>query len=858
VTEPPAREVQASGTRSVAAGQLGMALTGDNPRVDARSTSLATGAIPDPAGVVAPPGTQNLPRRPARVFVGRAAALGQVAGALDGMAAAVVTQAIYGLGGVGKSELALQHAHARQGQYTLTWWVTAEDPDQLQAGLAGLAGRLCPAIALAGTTAEAAGWATGWLQASQGWLLVLDNVTDPADVEGLLGQLAGGHILVTTRRDTGWDQAADPIRLDVLDPGPAAELLATRTGQLEDASRAAAVSVAGELGWLPLALDQAAAYITQTRITLAGYLNRLRQHPQAMYAATGGGPAQRTITRIWDITIGAIGARDPGAIELLSTLACYAPDDIPRTIIAPRDPAGQLTADEALGLLASYSMITLTAETVSIHRLVQAVILAQHPPGDHSPAPSAATPLTTATEWLDDAIPAAPDTNVSGWPLLRALIPHADSLAGHFGADDKPTALGRIQNELALFQDSQGQYRQSLTLRRSALAIYEAALGPDHPSTGTVLSNLAVTYGSLGRYVEALPLAQRALAVTEAALGPDHPDTALRLGNLAFTYGSLGRHGEALPLVQRALAVTEAVLGPDHPDTATRLSNLAGTYGSLGRYGEALPLRRRALAVTEAALGPDHPSTAIMLSNLAVTYGALGRHGEALLLQQRALAIYEAALGPDHPSTATMLSNLALTYGALGRYGEALPLAQRALAVTEAALGPDHPDTALRLSNLAGTYGSLGRHGEALPLAQRALAVTEAALGPGHPDTALRLSNLAGTYRSLGRYGEALPLAQRALAVTEAALGPDHPSTALRLANLAMTYGSLGRHGEALPLQQRALAVTEAALGPDHPSTALRLANLAMTYRSLGRHGEALPLAQRALAITDAARPGSS
>jgi hypothetical protein len=267
---------------------------------------------------------------------------------------------------------------------------TAEDPDQLQAGLAALAGRLCPAIALAGTTAEAAGWAVGWLQAHQGWLLVLDNVTEPADVEALLGQLTGGHILVTTRRDTGWDQAADPVRLDVLDPGPATDLLTTRTGQHKDASRAAAVSVAGELGGLPLALDQAAAYVTQTRITLGGYLGRLRQHPQAMYAATGGGLAQRTIARIWDITIGAIGARDPGAIELLSTLACYAPDDIPRTIIA----AGQLAADEALGLLASYSMITLTADTVSVHRLVQAVILAQHPP-----ATTARNPAVRRARW---------------------------------------------------------------------------------------------------------------------------------------------------------------------------------------------------------------------------------------------------------------------------------------------------------------------------------------------------------------------------------------------------------------------------------------------------------------------------
>ena len=439
-----------------------------------------------------------------------------------------------GWAGSANPSSALQHAEACRAEYSLIWWITAEDQAQIQAGLAALAARLCRQIALAGTTADAVGWAAAWLQAHHGWLLVLDNVNDPDDVEPLLGQLTGGHILVTTRRDTGWDQASDPIRLDVLDPGPAAELITTRTGHHGAADKDAAAKLAAELGYLPLALDQAAAYITQTRITLATYLHRLRQHPAAMYAA-GAGQAQRTIVRVWDITIDAIRGRHPAAIKLLRILACYAPDGIPRVILGGADDADKLAVDEALGVLASYSMITLTTGTVSMHALVQAVILSRQPPEDQGPAFGGESPRITALRWLDDAIPADPGTNVAGWPLLRTLTPHADSLAALFPPGEQPEKLGRVQNELAIFHGSQGQHQQALALGESALAIYEASLGPDHPSTAISLDNLAGTYSDLGQADKALPLQQRALKIIEDALGPDHPEH----GHLA---GQPGRH----------------------------------------------------------------------------------------------------------------------------------------------------------------------------------------------------------------------------------------------------------------------------------------------------------------------------
>ena len=826
--------------RDVYAAARDQTVINDNRRVE-----LAAGSVPHPAAVGLARPVAGLPRRPVRVFKGRGEALGVLARALGARGGAVVTQAVYGLGGVGKSELALQYADAHHGDYGLVWWITAVEPRQVETGLASLAGRLCPLVAVVGTTGDAAGWATGWLQSHDQWLLILDNVEDSADIEPLLGQLSGGHVIVTSRRDADWGRLADPVQLDVLDPAAAAEVLTLRTGQQGAADEEAAAQIGAKLGFLPLALDQAAAYIVQQRVSLAAYLDSLRRNPARMHAA--GSDAQRTIARLWDLHITAIRDKNPAAVWLLEVIAQYAPDAIPRAILggdAPREDT-----DEALGLLASYSMITLTTESVSIHRLLQAVIRAR-------PDSTGADPRNlrdTALNWLNAAIPHTPDINTAGWPLLRALVPHAETLASHFPPSEQPQSLGRIQNEIATFLGSQGDYAQALPLRQSALTITETALGPDHPTTAIRLSNLALTHRDLGRYADALHLHERALAIAEAALGPDHPDTATLLGNLAVTYRDMGRYADALPLEQRALATAEAALGPDHPMTVIRLDNLAATYRALGRAADALPLEQRALATAEAALGPDHPDTAILLGNLAATYRDLGRYADALPLQERALAVAEAALGPDHPDTAHRLSNLAVTYRDLGRAADALPLEDRALAVTKAALGPDHPTTANRLDNLAVTYRDLGRAADALPLQERALAITEAALGPDHPTTAIRLDNLAATYRDLGRYADALPPQERALAVAEAALGPDHPTTAIRLDNLAATHRDLGQAADALPLEQRALAITEAALGPDHPTTAILLGNLAVTYRDLGRAADALPPQERALAVAEAA-----
>jgi TPR repeat protein/CHAT domain-containing protein len=408
-------------------------------------------------------------------------------------------------------------------------------------------------------------------------------------------------------------------------------------------------------------------------------------------------------------------------------------------------------------------------------------------------------------------------------------------------------------SNLAVEYFERGQYGEAEPLLKRALALREAAFGPDHPDLFKGLGQLAAVYSALGRYSEAEPLLTRALAIGEKAFGPDHPDVAKTIAALAATYIYSGRYSEAEPLFKRAVAALEKALGPDHSDVAIVLGGLADVYIYLGRYNEAEPLLRRALVAVEKAIGPDDLNVARIIHDSARVYSHLGRYDEAEPFYRRALAIMEKAVGPDHPETALMLGSLANVHTHSGRYSEAEPLMIRALAVTEKALGRDHPESARIARELAHIYISLGRYSEAEPLMIRALAVTEKALGPDHANVALSLAGLADLYTRLGRYSEAEPLYRRTLAALDKTFGPDHPTANDTLGSLANIYIMLGRYDEAEPLAKRALGTSEKVLGPDHPDVAGNLSGLGRIYSILGRYDKAEPLFRRALALREAA-----
>ena len=416
-------------------------------------------------------------------------------------------------------------------------------------------------------------------------------------------------------------------------------------------------------------------------------------------------------------------------------------------------------------------------------------------------------------------------------------------------------------NQQAIQFYQQGRYSEAEPLYKRSLAIYEKALGPDHPDVAQSLNNLALLYDNQGRYADAEPLYKRSLTIYEKALGSDHPDVALSLNNLAALYDDQGRYADAEPLYKRSLAIREKALGPDHPDVAQSLNNLAVLCIQQNRYADAVPLLKRSLAIKEKALGPDDPNVAAALNDLAALYDGQGRYADAEPLHKRALAIYEKALGPDHPDVGVGILPVAAQQDEIttldrqieqlrkeGRYSEAVPLAQRVLAIGEKALGPDHPDVAGSLNNLAGLYYKQGHYADAEPLFKRSLAITEKALGPDHPDVANSLNSLANFYYKQERYADAEPLNKRALTIREKVLGPDHPDVAVSLNNLALLYNSQGRYAEAEPLYERSLAIFEKALGPEHSSVATSLHNLADLYNNQSRYTDALPIVRRTIA----------
>ncbi|WP_431919626.1 tetratricopeptide repeat protein [Nonomuraea jabiensis] len=534
--------------------------------------------------VAAPPRTVNLPGH-AGLFVGRGDELAELEAALR-TSGEVVVAAVHGLGGVGKSTLAARYALGQAKQCNPVWRITADSSTAVQIGLADLARALEPQLAAALPMEALAERAAGWLATHEGWLLVLDDVADPADVAPLLGRTLTGRVLVTSRLAEGWHRlGAQVLRLDVLGEQEAVGLVTRIATGLRPSSGVGAEAPDGlegglelvrELGCLPLAIEQAGGYLHQAQLTLRTYLDLLRQRPAEMYdRAARGLDAERTIARIWRLTLDALADDTPLAGDLLRILAWWAPDSIPRTLLDPlADPAALA---DALGVLAAYNMVTLTEDTVTVHRLVQAVARSSDPTDPHRQATAVAIARDHATHLLNQASPATRD-HPAYWPIWHVLLPHIDALADHTTlATDSPTTSS-LFDRAATFLAGQGAVHRAVTFSERSLAGRQRVLGDDHPDTLTSRNNLGVAYRVAGDLARATPLLERTLADRQRVLGDDHPDTWISRYDLGVAYQVAGDPARATPLFEQTLADYERVLGPDHPFTKAARRNLEG-YG---------------------------------------------------------------------------------------------------------------------------------------------------------------------------------------------------------------------------------------------------------------------------------------
>jgi tetratricopeptide (TPR) repeat protein len=594
--------------------------------------------------------------------------------------------ALQGMGGVGKTVLAIEYANRFRNLYDGVWWCPAETRAGLMTGLATLARELEVASPAEADIEKAAKAALRRLaEQRELWLLVYDNVAEPAEITDLL-PAAVTRVLVTSRF-SDWSAWADEVSLDVLPFADAIVFLESRAGRSDEAG---ARTLADALGRLPLALDHAAATCKRTQLSFADYAAKASS---LIDAALRGATYPRSVAATFDLAIDDAVAHCPAAEALMAFLAQCAPERVPMTLVegAIDDESERM---EALAALFEVSLIKHDpfedgAPAVTVHRLVQAVARVR---SELKGAAESASARLIAR--LKAIYPGDGYSNPSSWPRCAQLTPHL--IAGCEEIADAATNLNcaELLNSAGGYVFGRGVYSSARALLERALAIRERALGPEHPDTAMSLNNLALLLKDQGDLAGARPLVERALAIREKALGHDHPDTAESLNTFALLLYGQGDLAGARPLFERALAINEKTLGSEHPDTATSLNNLAALLQAEGDLTKPRPLHERALAIREETLGSGHPDTATSLINLANLLQDLGDLVGARPLIERALAINEKALGPEHPVTATSLSNLAGLLQDQGDLTGARPLIERALAIYEKAVGPEHPDTA--------------------------------------------------------------------------------------------------------------------------------------------------------------------
>ncbi|MFE0143961.1 FxSxx-COOH system tetratricopeptide repeat protein [[Kitasatospora] papulosa] len=801
----------------------------------------------------------------ASAFQPRSALRDQVDAARAQGSAAVLTQVLSGGGGVGKSQLAAAYAgEALRDGTDLVLWASAVEVQQVVT----LYAQAAVLVAAPGTTGadpeRDARALLSWLATTnRRWLVVLDDITDPTAIRGWwpASRTGSGWVLATTRLHdaslTG--NGRRRVRVDVYTPVEAASYLRTRltddeAGHLLDDT---VDELAAALGYLPLALGHAAAYMLNQDLTCTRYLklyndSSRRLHEVLPEAADADGYGRQIATTLL-LSLDAAQRTEPAGLAraALQVAAYLDPAGHPYALwntpavlahlTAHRAPAPapdaaedapDVTAEEAeavLRVLHRYALITndrrQEPRAVRIHALTARAIRETTP---------VAAPARLAHATAEALLGMWPDPDVTHPGLAAALRTNTDHLHRH------------TSNHLLQHQVHPVLYRAGNSLLYAGLAsaavaywdtlsdLSQQILGSDHLQTLTTRNNLAQSYWQAGRTSEAIAVHEAVLTDQERLLGSDHPDTLTTRNNLAQSYRQAGRTSEAIAVHEAVLTDRERVLGPDHPHTLSSRNNLALAYGQAGRTAEATPLHEAVLAGIERVLGPDNPDTLTTRENLALAYGQAGRTSEAIAVHEAVLTDQERLLGPDHPQTLTTRNNLAASYWQAGRTSDAIAVHEAVLTDQERLLGPDHPQTLTTRNNLATSYWQAGRTSEAITLLETVRTGQERVLGFVHPETLTTRNNLAISYWQAGRTSEAITLLETVLTDRERVLGRDHPHTLTTRNNLAASYWQAGRTSEAVTLLEAVLSDLERVLGSGHPDTLIARDNLAAMRRSAG------------------------
>jgi tetratricopeptide (TPR) repeat protein/cellulose biosynthesis protein BcsQ len=804
-----------------------------------------------PGGRKSDPAIWNVGPRNA-TFTGRGAALEQLRDQLLRRGQSVIVpQALYGLGGIGKTQVALEYAHRFRADYDVVWWISAEFKERVNSSLAELADSLD--IPVGESVTEAAAAARDALRRGtpySRWLLIFDNADDPANLKDQLPE--NGHVLITSRNQA-WSQVAASLEIDVFTEEESIAHLKRKVRQISDQE---ALEVSRALGLLPLAVEQAGAWLERTGIAARDYLALLEeQTAQALELAPEGFPV--VVAKIWSLSFKRLSESSPAAIRMLQLCAFFAPEPISTKMIYSDEMARLLSAYDStlrerqmvakvVQELNRYALakVSYGDNTMQVHRLVQAVVSAQMSPEERAEACHGVHRILRGAKPAQDGTD-MPTDDPANWPIFEQILPHLEPSRA---AACTESETRQLLTELVRYLWQRSEFSRALALGEKLSEHWLKMFGPDDQLLLHMRFQMNNALRSLGKFEDAY-VRDRAVYNKQRALpdiGPDHSHTLLTAGGLGADLTGLGRFQEALELYQETYEKQKSNFGEEHPLTLSAANNVAVALRLLGRYYDALDMDSATLNRRSDVLGDRHPLTLFSAENLGYDLRNCGRYKESVEQLRRTHASFAEVLKPDANETLRTAKSLAASLRKLGKYREAKVLMETT-ANDYQKYFPSSPDRPSAELALACCYAVQGETQTAENIAGDIREAQILDLGEYHPFTLATGTNLVAFRRGIGEVNEAIDLGRRILVGLTDTLSPDHPYTLMCSVNLGNALADQGRLREAVELERRALDRLQTVLTSDHPDTLICQANLSITLRQMGHVTESDELRDRTL-----------
>ncbi|KAJ5065692.1 hypothetical protein J3E74DRAFT_414642 [Bipolaris maydis] len=753
--------------------------------------------------------------------------------------------ALVGLGGVGKSQLAIEHCYRTAEQSLDTWvfWAHASNTARLEQSFREIADQV-RARGRKDPQADVFELVRDWLRNAKNgrWLLVLDNTDDAAIVSptegssGLQQHLSRylpfsrhGAVLVTSRTKSAAMQIVEDSDIILIEPmhdAAAHALLRKKLRDIDDKDDNIA-TLATTLSYMPLALVQAAAYIRERapRCSVRQYLEEYRQsdHRKTRLLNQEAGHLRRDIAAsnsilvTWQISFDHIRSTRQSAAGLLSLMSFFDRQGIQEALLHQQSSIADDGFEEDVLVLRDYSLITVTrdADTFEMHSLVQ---------------------LATRTwlenegqldkwreQFISNLCAELPTGEHENWEKCQALFPHARAaLAQQPKSREARKEWALLLYKAAWYAWRRGRAGDAEEMATVSMEARSEELGEEDARMLDSMEMVGLAKELGGKYKEAEAMHRQTLAQMEKVFGHKHPGTLMSMQHLAEVLDSQGRYEEAEAMNRQTLAWREKVLGHEHPHTLTSMNNLALVLTSRGKHEEAEAMHRQTLARREKVLGRTHLGTLTSMNNLALVLTSQGKYEEAEAINRQTLAWREKVLGHEHPLTLVSMNNLAGVLDRQSKYKEAETMNRQTLAWREKILGREHPHTLISMNNLVLLLGRQDKYEEAEMINRQMLVLMEKVLGQG-------------------RYEEAEAMNRQTLARKEKVLGHEHLSTLTSVYCLANLLTQQRYYNEALALYKRACTGYETTLGKAHATTHACHQHYAYALASHKQHQLAIP-----------------